>query len=83
MESEVLIGRKKKNSCHFQEQKMDKVEVQLSVIFLKNIFIYFWLCWVFTAAHGLFLVAASGGYSLVTVHWLLIVVVFLVAEYGL
>ena len=33
MESEVLIGRKKKNSCHFQEQKMDKVEVQLSVIF--------------------------------------------------
>ena len=23
----------KKNSCHFQEQKMDKVEVQLSVIF--------------------------------------------------
>ena len=27
------------------------------------LFIYFWLCWVLVAAHGLFLVAASGGYS--------------------
>ena len=26
-------------------------------------FIYFWLCWVFAAARGLSLVAASGGYS--------------------
>ena len=26
-------------------------------------FIYFWLCWVFNAARGLSLVAASGGYS--------------------
>ena len=26
-------------------------------------FIYFWLCWVFVAACGLSLVAASGGYS--------------------
>ena len=25
--------------------------------------IYFWLCWVFVAARGLSLVAASGGYS--------------------
>ena len=32
MESEMLIGRKKKNSFHFQEQKLDKVEDQLSVI---------------------------------------------------
>ena len=34
--------------------------------FLINLFysfIYFWLCWVFIAAHGLSLVAASGGYS--------------------
>ena len=30
--------------------------------FLKKL-IYFWLCWVFVAAHGLSLVAASGGYS--------------------
>ena len=29
----------------------------------KNLFIYFWLRWVFAAACGLSLVAASGGYS--------------------
>ena len=29
-----------------------------------NLFIYFWLRWVFVAARGLSLVAASGGYSL-------------------
>ena len=37
-----------------------------SVCFFKNKFyllIYFWLCWVFVAAHRLSLVAASGGYS--------------------
>ena len=28
-----------------------------------NLFIYFWLCWVFVAACGLSLVAARGGYS--------------------
>ena len=31
--------------------------------FLKILFIYFWLRWVFVAVHGLSLVAASGGYS--------------------
>ena len=31
--------------------------------FFKNLFIYFWLRWVFVAVHGLSLVAASGGYS--------------------
>ena len=30
---------------------------------LLILFIYFWLRWVFVAAHGLSLVAASGGYS--------------------
>ena len=52
--------------------------------FLKNIylfiyclFIYFWLCWVFVAAHGLSLVVASGGYSLLrcvgfSLQWLLL-----------
>ena len=29
--------------------------------------IYFWLCWVFIAVHGLSLFAASGGYSPVAV----------------
>ena len=32
-------------------------------IFLKFIFIYFWLHWVFTAAQGLSLVASNGGFS--------------------
>ena len=35
----------------------------LSFFFSINLFIYFWLHWVFVAAHGLSLVAASGGYS--------------------
>ena len=38
--------------------------------FFKEI-IYFWLFCVFVAAHGLSLFAATGGYSLVGVHWLL------------
>ena len=43
---------------------------------LFYLFIYFWLCWVFVAARGLSLVAASGGYSLLryagfSLPWLL------------
>ena len=45
------------------------------------LFIYFWLLWVFIAARGLLLVAASRGYSVV--HGLLITVASLVAEHGL
>ena len=37
--------------------------ITIVFFFLINLFIYFWLCWVFLAAHGLSLVAASGGYS--------------------
>ena len=44
---------------------------------------YFWLYWVFVAAHRLSLVAASGGYSPSAWHGLLIVVASLVAEHGL
>ena len=48
--------------------------------FKKKLFIlliYFWLCWVFVAAHGLSLVAASGGYSSLwcagfSLQWLLL-----------
>ena len=41
------------------------------------IIIYFWLCWVFVAARGLSLVAASGGYSSLrcagfSLRWLLL-----------
>ena len=38
-------------------------------IYLKKLFIYFRFCWVFIAAHGLSLVAASRGYSL---RWLVL-----------
>ena len=41
------------------------------------LFIYFWLCWVFVAVHGLSLVAASGAYSSLrctgfSLRWLLL-----------
>ena len=45
-------------------------------------FIYLWLCWVFLTAWGLSLVSASGGYSLIAVHGLLIAMVSLVAVLG-
>ena len=32
-------------------------------LFIINLFIYFWLHWVFVAVRGLSLVAAGGGYS--------------------
>ena len=45
-------------------------------------FIYFWLCWVFTASHGLSLVVASRGYSLVEVYRLLFAVASLILDHG-
>ena len=33
------------------------------ILHFVYLFIYFWLCWVFVAVHGLSLVAASGGHS--------------------
>ena len=44
----------------------DFIYIFHSVLFFNKfiyLFIYFWLHWVFIAAHGLSLVAASGGYS--------------------
>ena len=35
----------------------------LLVFFFFNLFIYFWLCWVFVPVRGLSLVVASGGHS--------------------
>ena len=43
------------------------------------IFIYFWLCWVFIAAHGLSLLSVSREYSSCQV-WPLTVVFSLIAE---
>ena len=54
----------------------------ISLIFI-HLFIYFWLHWVFVAARGLSLVAASGGLLFITVRGLLIAVASLVAEHGL
>ena len=52
--------------------------------FFKNyLLIYFWLCWVFIAAHGLSLVAECRGYSQVAVGGLLIAVAFPVVEHWL
>ena len=50
-------------------------------LFFFNL-LYFWLCWVFVAVHGLSLVAASRGYF-VAVRGLLIAVASFVAGHGL
>ena len=47
------------------------------------LFVCFWLCWVFLATCWLCLVAVSGGYFLVMVHRLLIVVASVVVGRGL
>ena len=44
------------------------------------LFFKFWLCWVFVAVHWLSLVVASGGYSLVEMQELLIVVASFVEQ---
>ena len=49
----------------------------------KNLFIYFCLCWVFTAVHGLSLVVMNGCYSPVAEPRFLIAVASFVAEHGL
>ena len=48
-----------------------------------NLFIYFWLHWVFVAARRLFLVAGKWGLLFVAVCGLLIAVASLVAQHGL
>lgn len=42
-----------------------QVKLSDTLLFLKiyYLFMYFWLHWVFFAAHGLFLAAGSGGYG--------------------
>ena len=53
------------------------VWLSFKITFFISIFIYFWLHWVFVAVHGLSLVAASRGYSLLqcagfSLWWLLL-----------
>ena len=57
--------------------------ISLSALFFKILCVYFWLCWVFVAACGLSLMAASRDHSLVVMCGLLIVVASLVAEHRL
>ena len=54
-----------------------------SPLIMLSLFMYFCLCLVFVDAHGLSLVVASGIYTLVTEHRLLIMVSSLTAEHGL
>ena len=49
----------------------------------KNVFIYFWLCWVSAVVLGLSLAVASRGNSLVVARGLLIAVASLVVGHGL
>ena len=53
----------------------------LPFLFVNYYFIYFCLCWVFIAAQTFSLVGESGGYSLVMVCGLLILMASLVAEH--
>ena len=75
--------KKKKQKTQQNEQTNKKThfkQIILDLIFFLNLFIlfiYFWLHWVFAAARGLSLVAASGGYSLLqcmgfSFQWLLL-----------
>jgi len=50
---------------------------------LINEFIYFWLHWVFVAAHELSFIMASGGLFFIAVIRLLIAVASLIAEHVL
>ena len=64
-----------------RKQKVKKPNDFFLNVFL--LFIYFWLRWVFVAAHGLSPVAGSGGCCSFAMHRLLIAVASLVAEHGL
>ena len=64
-------------SVHLRERVLTDDREGVFFFFLINLFIYFWLRWVFVAAHGLSLVAASGGYSSLwcagfSLRWLLL-----------
>ena len=57
--------------------RIKKMHFSFFKFFKINLFIYFWLRWVFVAARGLSLVAVSGGLSLLrcvgfSLQWLLL-----------
>ena len=62
---------------HLRYIIVDSLKSNLFFFNLKKIYLFIWLCWVFVAACGLSLVAASGGYSLLrctgfSLRWLLL-----------
>ena len=68
------------------EQKWKAHLLQLLSFFFLNLFIlfiYFWLCWVITAARGFFTSCGERGLLFVVVRGLLIAVASPVAEHGL
>ena len=59
------------------EQQNNSNVTTLFIFIFKNLFIYFWLCWVFVAVCGLSLVVTSRGYSSLqcmgfSLRWLLL-----------
>ena len=58
-------------------------EMSIGVHVSFFLFSFFWLCWVFIAACGLFSSSGEQGLLFVAVHGLLIVVASLVAEHEL
>ena len=64
------------------QESLRFIQKFLSFFLFLNLFIYFWLLWVFVAACGLSLVALSGGLLFVAVRGL-IAVASPVAERGL
>ena len=58
---------------------LDHPSLRFFLIFFF-IFVHFWLCWVFVAVQGLYLVAGSGGYPLAGSTRILTAVASLVAE---
>ena len=70
-----------------KEQRLDRTPRPRPSLILEreeglwSFFFFFWLYWVFAAAHGLSLVAASEGCALVVVLRLLVVLASLVAEH--
>ena len=66
--------------------KVQEVEKEMENFFSRFIyfilFIYFWLCWVFVAAHRLSSSYSEPGLLFVVVRGLLIAVVSLVVEHG-
>ena len=68
--------------CRENESPLYAVFEYVNLFFRDCFIFYFWLCWVFVDAHGLFQVAASGATVSWAVHWLLFAMVFLLQGMG-